>query len=536
MGSRSPGRVSLVATKQESPATAKTSQPRASATPGSGQSSQSAPTALAKPSLPLQLPGPLEFSTGPPAPGPTASAAEWRQFADQCVKLESFAAASKAYRQEASLYKKLDPNAARIEELKAASYSTEIQLYQWQSSGSYDRPLERLEPTWGCKVGAFIDRDDSLRSHNFSPRIHGDIDDFNRKTGVEHSSFFTYVSVAGDFPGPWCRYVLDHSALVHIAWEPDNLAEVTDETLKSFVDQLRKFNGPVLLRFASEMNGDWTPYSKDPAEYRRVFRKVYQALRFCPKAALLWCPNAIPEHNIDAYYPGDDYCDWVGVNFYSVPFLDNDPKQPADKINPVDLLEPVYRKYSERKPICIGEFAASHQSAGSATLKNEFATSKIAQLYQALPLRYPRVKLVSWYDCNNLVNAPANRQLNNFLLTDQPEVTTTYRSFVQQNWYLKGSQSSSRERAKLCGKTLHCASGTEFEPLVRSYINRPKVYVRWRGKVIYAYQAPSRARFSLPAVEQKAAKLEILVFDDKNRLADRSEYLIDDQRDKVRGQ
>jgi beta-mannanase len=72
------------------------------------------------------------------------------------------------------------------------------------------------------------------------------------------------------------------------------------------------------------MNGDWTRYGGDPVRYKIAWKTVADVMsERAPNVALVWCVNHVPEKNIPAFYPGDPYVDWVGVNFYSVPFHDN---------------------------------------------------------------------------------------------------------------------------------------------------------------------------------------------------------------------
>ena len=484
---------------------------------------QASPTPRPKP-LQLTLPGPEASRQGlRGGPDDPTSAASWRQYADACVAANSFRQASQAYAREAAIYRrKGDPEAAMVEDLKSARYRTEIKLFYWRPAQDPVRPLARLEPSQGCMIGAFVDRDDSLDSHMFGPQNHGDIPQFNQRTGRRHASFFTYLSLRREFPQPWADYVREQGAIPHLAWEPHDLEEVTPERLESFVDALQAYDGQVIVRFASEMNGDWTRYHGDPGRYRQVFRRVYQALRRTPKVALMWCPNALPSDNFEAYYPGDDACDWVGVNFYSVLFLDNDPKRPGDWIHPIDLLNPVYRHYSQRKPVAIGEYAASHQASADPTARIDFARIKMAQLYESLPLLYPDVKLISWYDCNNIQKARSERQLNNFQLTDVPEILHDYQQWTRNPWFLGAGQSSAPRQALPFPKTLPGA--VEVQPWVRSYQPNPQLFLRLDGKLVHVQQLPQIKPYHLPTLKAGRHKLEVLVYDPAGRFVDKKVY------------
>ena len=140
------------------------------------------------------------------------------------------------------------------------------------------------------------------------------------------------------------------------------------------------------------MNGDWTSYHDDPQTYIAKFRLVHDVFaEEAPNVAIIWCVNALPETNWDAYYPGDNYVDWVGVNFYSVIHHDNDAARPAWLEHPTTMLDGIYAKYSTRKPIAICEYGSSHQeNMDSDKDYSDVAAEKISSLFAALPRKYPR--------------------------------------------------------------------------------------------------------------------------------------------------
>ncbi len=485
------------------------------------------PSPVSTPDLPLKLPGPANADAALPGSlngllrqaEASNQAYDWRVVADAAVAARRYSLASRAYAREAELYKSLgDPNAAQVEGQKAARYGTQLALYAEVPQAVTGPGRERLEPQRGCYVGAFIDRDDSLEQQMMESQIHGDIEQFNERTGKRHASFFMYRSYGTPFPSQWVEYVKSQGAIPHIAWEPPNLDVVkNDQYLKDFVEAARKADWPLFIRFAGEMNGDWTPYHGNPVRYRQAFRTVYEAFRQAPRAALIWCPNTIPQTGLDDYYPGDDACDWVGVNFYSVLFLDNDRARPGEAIHPGDLLDYVYRKYSAKKPIAIGEYAATHQSSLEPKIRDDFAVTKLNQLYGSLPTRYPRVKMVSWYDCNNLVHARPGRQLNNYLLTDQPAVLESYKEVIRSPWFLSRPGGASPVEVRELGAKTQLRPGQTVQAWFRTYLDRPQVFFRLDGKVVHATRIPGRARWTVPAGLRGAHKLEVLLYDDRGQ-------------------
>lgn len=447
-------------------------------------------------------------------------ATEWRKVAELALREEQFATAAEAFRRESAIYRsKGHIQAALAEEAKAAQVSTELELYATTSGQeSSAKPLARLEPPTGCYLGAFIDRDDNLKRLQFASQTHGDVDEFRELVEKPHASYFMYRTYGRPFPLKWARYLKQRGAFPHIAWEPKSLADVKDDAyLRKFVDDMIALDFPVMLRFASEMNGEWTPYHSDPKAYKEAFRLVYQATRRAPKVAMMWCPNTVPSQGIEDYYPGDDAVDWVGVNFYSVPFLDNDRTRPGEKIHPTDLLSGVYEQYSERKPIAVGEWAASRQSSLSPNPSTDFAKTKMSQLYSALPTKFGKVKMVNWYDSNNLLEARPGRQLNNYQLTSPPDVLAHYSDAISSPYYLKSHDSASpRSFAAVTGRTTIRREDT-IQIFLKSYDQRPKVYFQLNGEIVLATDEP--LHWFLPARTWKLGKnvLDIYVYDSKDR-------------------
>lgn len=488
--------------------------------------------------LPLRLPAPPRLD-GALSPAlrtlrqqaqQGGTAAGWRALADAAAREGAHALAAEAYRNEARIYRGTgDPNAAQVEELKAAQHASEIALYGRRKATRDDYagrggsmsdppPPARLEPSLGCYVGAFIDRDDSLPQLFFGNQTHGDAAVFGEQTGKRHASHFMYRAYGQPFPSEWARYLKEKGIIPHIAWEPHSLSQVANDAyLRGWVDAARALDWPIFIRFAGEMNGDWTRYHGNPAAYRAAFRLVHRAFRRASQVALMWCPNTIPENGLDTYYPGDDAVDWVGVNFYNVLYLDSDRTRPGDKIHPTDLLEHVYARYSRTKPIAIGEYAATHESKVDGVSRPDFAVEKIAQLYASLPLRYPRVKMVDWYDCNNLVHAQPGRQLNNYLITDLPEIRQAYARAIADPWFLGAGTEQSAVVTVPLTKGEPADGLQAVQGWVRTYVARPRLYFELDGRLVYATRDPAPRPLPTAALGAGAHTLKLHVYDDAGR-------------------
>jgi hypothetical protein len=168
----------------------------------------------------------------------------------------------------------------------------------------------RFEPPVGCYLGAFIDFDSALtpriRDQNGTP--HNDPADFEKLVARPHAMYFFYLGYGKRLPVDWVRRLGHSGKMVHIALEPNKgLKFVRDDAyLRSLADDMARTGARIFLRFASEMNGDWTGYHGNPALYRAKYKLVHDVMhRRAHNVATVWCPYTTPDWNISAYYPGD---------------------------------------------------------------------------------------------------------------------------------------------------------------------------------------------------------------------------------------
>jgi hypothetical protein len=456
--------------------------------------------------------------------------AGWQRLGQFYKNSFQYTEAAAALREEARLYraKKLT-DAAIIRENEAAELETSLNIYQVRPATTRERDSiyagAPLEPMIGCYLGAFIDRDDGLRERYSDEnwQEHRSSEEFEQIVQKKHASYFMYVRYGQKFPSQWVQRLKAGNAIPHIAWEPPNLNMVQDDTyLRGWAKAIRDADWPVFIRFAGEMNGFWTPYHKNPKLYREKFRLVHRVLhQGAPRVATIWCVNSVPSDNIDPYYPGDDGCDWVGVNLYSVPFFDNDPTRPAWNRSPLTLLDPIYKKYAPRKPIAICEYAASHKAKADGKTRIPLAIDKMAQLYSALPVLYPRVKLIDWFSMDTMRHAQPGRQLNNYRLTEHKEILAVYRALVSNPYFLSEPEHLSDLRPPLARPFVANTSfkGTAQLTLwVKTYVARPKVYAKLGSKIVYASNRPGAHPLNLDLAGLKGNQnLTVYVYDDKNR-------------------
>lgn len=187
-----------------------------------------------------------------------------------------------------------------------------------------------------------------------------------------------------------------------------------DKKLRAYAQAAKAVPGPLIIEFGTEVNGDWFPWSGhcnggattggfgDPAvadgpeRFRAAYRHIIDLFRSQDVRNVTWMLhlNAYgasdePWNSFKAYYPGDDYIDWIGVSVYGA----QTPRELRDW-NPtfrevMDYAYPRLAAISRTKPIAVLEFGVVEYK-GKAT----WIASALNDLSNG---RYPRIKAISYW-------------------------------------------------------------------------------------------------------------------------------------------
>lgn len=101
----------------------------------------------------------------------------------------------------------------------------------------------------------------------------------------------------------------------------DAVASGTYNTnIDRLLNTLAGYNRPVFLRWAYEVDGPWNGHSTNGViqSFRYVSTRIKQ-MGYQNKIAMVWqtmsyCPI---DSNINQWYPGDEYVDWVGLSYFA---------------------------------------------------------------------------------------------------------------------------------------------------------------------------------------------------------------------------
>jgi beta-mannanase len=241
-----------------------------------------------------------------------------------------------------------------------------------------------------CAVGAFVNGMENISS-------------FQTMIGKKLAVVLWYVHWTDPFPSAEADTVNANGSIPLITWEPwithelgtlEAIASGSYESyVRNFLQAAKDWGKPLFLRFAHEMNGNWYPWCGNPDAYKLAWIYICNLKKElkADNVSLVWCPNNTnlpdaPWNNPAAYYPGDDYVDWIGMDGYNWGY---ERWQSFDSV-----FSSVYGALTAltSKPLMIGEFGAAEQ-AGS---KADWITNAFAKIKS----NYPRVKLFCWFNIN----------------------------------------------------------------------------------------------------------------------------------------
>jgi len=131
------------------------------------------------------------------------------------------------------------------------------------------------------------------------------------------------------FPVQEAKYMRNRGGVLYLELEPfegagspDLLTRILngdmDKRLDAFAKGAAKYDGPVFLSFGHEMNTDEHVWGGKAELYVSAYRYVHDRIaRWAPNVTWVWNP-AIDSNtaDIERYYPGDQYVDWIGVSFF----------------------------------------------------------------------------------------------------------------------------------------------------------------------------------------------------------------------------
>ncbi len=222
-----------------------------------------------------------------------------------------------------------------------------------------------------------------------------------------------------DFPAADAAWLYDRGIVPMISWEPwkppkifgelvvdqpkFRLARIAhgafDAYIRRYATEIRNFGGPVLLRPFHEMDGFWYPWcgtvnGNTPAAFVAAWRHIHDIFRQvgATNTTWVWSVNHVtvpdtPENQIEHYWPGSHYVDWVGMSGFNW-----GSASPLSVWHGFDgVIQDRYRQLlAYHKPIMLTETGAPEVGGDKATWIKDSLADMLAH--------YPKLKAFIWYD------------------------------------------------------------------------------------------------------------------------------------------
>ena len=204
---------------------------------------------------------------------------------------------------------------------------------------------------------------------------------------------------APGFPREQAEAINRRGAVPMISWEPWDswrggaeqpeyalrriVAGDHDALIDRWATELGRYEHPVMLRFAAEMNGDWLPWSEGrngnrSGDYVAAWRHVRARFRRAGADNVLWVWNPIAAYEgatpLGGLFPGSREVDWLAVDGYN--WGDNRPwgwQGYADVIGPTVR---ALRGLAPRRPLMIAETGCPPDPRKASWVAETFDTAR----------------------------------------------------------------------------------------------------------------------------------------------------------------
>jgi hypothetical protein len=238
-----------------------------------------------------------------------------------------------------------------------------------------------------------------------------EVDDFERRAGQHAGIVMWFADWAHSrFDPRQAAAVAGRGAIPEISWEPWDssigprkrqprytLASIIggrhDAYVRRWARAIKRYSGPVRLRFAHEMNGRWYPWAERAngnraGQYVKAWRHVHRIFRAAgaTNVTWIWCPVA---GSVNAgQYPGASYVDVVGLaglNGGSAVFTRRWRTFRQSYRPPLDALA----RLAPGKPMAISEVASTEYGGDKAAwIRGMFAEVR----------RRPAIRSLTWFN------------------------------------------------------------------------------------------------------------------------------------------
>ncbi|MBR1970729.1 MAG: hypothetical protein IKA17_10305 [Clostridia bacterium] len=410
---------------------------------------------------------------------------------------------------------------------KSKAVRSTVQIYAKTYRNNYKTRRdfgELYEPENGLYNGVYAECDEKVNNPSSMSKFY--MNEFPKMVGKEMSSYLLYMNDGVNFSHYANHFTVakQKDKIMQIALEPTNIRSIrkNDERYINFAKEISKNGVRVFIRFACEMNDETSNWYVDGETYKEKFRYVSDIFhKYAPAAVMVWSPNFYPEDNYEDYYPGDEYVDYVGISSYLVEQPETDPfGENTDRARWSSQLDTIYSLYGYKKPIIISECGATYENYITGKDATDYASRQLYDFYTYLPIRYPNIKAIYYFDSDNgslkfklsknqqYLNAYKKAISNQLYLTDPDNDEDLY-----QYYELGNNVNVYPEEMEICSYFT-----TPFDNI--SYV----VYRIGTKDVGVSYGIPYSVDIDFSAYSGKAVELKAMAFDYSGKMIAEKSY------------
>jgi len=164
-----------------------------------------------------------------------------------------------------------------------------------------------------------------------APNSYAGVDQFAQAIGRQPNIALYYSSWLKPFQASFATSAVKHGAVTMVQIDATNTSLMSiargryDSYWRSYADEVKAFDAPVILSFDHEMNGDWYSWGyrqSSPAAFVAAWRHIVTIFREqgARNVTWLWTINIIDGlkdvTGPTPWWPGSSYVNWVGIDGY----------------------------------------------------------------------------------------------------------------------------------------------------------------------------------------------------------------------------
>ncbi len=230
-----------------------------------------------------------------------------------------------------------------------------------------------------------------------------------------YSDYMEFDLRQTDLKRPLKDDIENYNCVLCIPWNTSDVTQVyeSDDYMREMLDTVSGYGKPVIVRFAAEMNV--SSLGNSPAAYVKAFRHVADLIHNeYPDIAVMWSVNDCGALNkpMELYYPGDEYVDWIGISGFLKRDFMADPNSGRNAglffnvgdfawgQNMLSQVMDFMEKNGIEKPVAVSEGGVVTTMPYDNGDISEWAEPRLRSMYWYIPMKYPQVKLITYFNCS----------------------------------------------------------------------------------------------------------------------------------------